>query len=259
MFLLQAEVQKRPCCLLQASAQSQASAAHAMRRFARRECAADPEASLETSLHPPLTLPRQPRDQPPVLERLLARQIGGGPRPAAAVAQPAAVQGDSAAPAAVKAEPAAAQRQGAEVQPAAGAHAEENSTAVAPVEQQPAEDLYGDLDLRARDSAIAGSTAPVALRQPPSQPVGRDPQQRAGVGQASTTQHAVQQAGAAGSTAGSVVDEQQADTAAAADLKAILSNPAALQALLKDPAQLQRLLEKHPALISILKTTLGRK
>ena len=48
-------------------------------------------------------------------------------------------------------------------------------------------------------------------------------------------------------------------SAASGSLQALLSNPAALQALLKDPAQLQRLLEKHPALISVLKSTLGQK
>ena len=48
------------------------------------------------------------------------------------------------------------------------------------------------------------------------------------------------------------------DSTASGSLQALLSNPAALQALLKDPAQLQRLLEKHPALISVLKSTLGQ-
>lgn len=221
-----------------------------MRRFARRECAADPEASLETSLHPPLTLPRQPRDQPPVMEQPVIRQ----PRlaaPAAAAPQLAAVQEGSAAPAATQAT--AIKADSAAVQPA------EQPTPLRS-QQPPVEDLYGDLDLQARSLAAAHrGTGPAAVPQPLPQPGMAGHRQEHGAKQASI-QPAMQlpAAEAARRAASGVANQQQTD-AAAGDLKALLSNPAALQALLKDPAQLQRLLEKHPALISILKNTLGHK
>jgi hypothetical protein len=241
-----------------ASAQSQASAAHAMRRFARRECAADPEASLETSLHPPLTLPRQPRDQPPAMEPPQARQPGRVAAPAAA-AHSTAVPDGAAAPVAIKTEPLAAQQQGGVQQPAVSVQAQQPGPL--PVAQQPVEDLYGDLDLRARGSAAAGGRpGPVAQQQPPSH------SQPGGTGQQSVQQTAAAAqppmqpatAGVAGQAPGSAAAQQPVDVAAG-DLKTLLSNPAALQALLKDPAQLQRLLEKHPALITLLKSTLGQK
>lgn len=215
-----------------------------MRRFARRECAADPEASLETALHPPLTLPRQARDQPPVMEQPPARQPGSPTAPALAAAQPAVVQGNSAGLVTVKAEPAAAR------QPAAALQPEQRGAPHA--RQQPVEDLYGDLDVRTR------GTAPPAQQQLPSQPAARSHQQQQSVQHVSTAQQPPA-VGAAGAAAGGAAAPQQADAAASGDLKALLSNPAALQALLKDPAQLQRLLEKHPALITILKNTLGQK
>lgn len=175
--------------------------------------------------------------------------------PAAAAPQPAAAQEVSVAPAAIQAD--AIKADPAAVQPAA-AHAEQPTPLRA--QQPPVEDLYGDLDLQARSLATARrGTGPAAGLQPSPHPGVAGHRQEHAAQQAST-QPAMQlpAAGAAGRAASGVANQQQAD-AAAGDLKALLSNPAALQALLKDPAQLQRLLEKHPALISILKNTLGHK
>lgn len=233
---------------LQASVQSQASAAHAMRRFARRECPADLDASLETSLHPPLTLPRQPRQQPAIMEQPAPKQPGVLP---AAAAQPAALPGSPGAAAAVKAEPESPERQAAAT-PAAATQlpvaAKAEPLAPLPSLQQ-SMDLYGDLDLQARGSVPSAAAAAAQRQQIDGGAVGRQ-HQHAAPPAAVQAQPTAQQAAPFAAAA-------QPD--AAGDLKALLSNPAALQALLKDHAQLQRLLEKHPALISILKNTLGQK
>ena len=65
---------------VQAAQQSAASATYAMRRFAKRECLPDAEASVLRSLHPPLTLRKRPRDE---ALRMAPPGDGGAVRPAA--------------------------------------------------------------------------------------------------------------------------------------------------------------------------------
>lgn len=283
-----------------ASAPGQASSAHAMRRFARRECRADvdTDVSVATSLHPPLTLPRQQPELPPLMENPQQRQKQQQPQhqqPKAETAQQSPAIGRPQHHRAAGASAAA----GAAPPPAArGAVKSEPHLmpAVADVQPPPslqAMDLYADLGAglpsttrstqgRQHQSA-AGSTAalsaaaaatavtaaaPAAKTTPQQQP--QQQQQAANTALLrQAQQHSVSQPGKpeqlvprsipARAAAGSnVPSERPLESASSGSLQALLSNPAALQALLKDPAQLQKLLKKHPSLISVLKSTLGK-
>jgi len=254
--------------VVQAAAQSKASAAHAMQRFARREFQASPDVSLATSLHPPLTLPRQPPHYPVVMEEAVQHPHPAQEQRPEQQQQPAKAeqqqQPSHATSAVVKQEPTAV-----------AAPAGSERLPRLPTTQQ-SMDLYADLDLQGRASsgrqqlhAATSSHAPAKaapvmkqnqqLQQPPSG-IGADAGQKlvASVhgNQAAQPPSEVQEA----SRAGGVAPQQpSAEIGTTRSLQALLSNPTALQALLKDPAQLQRLLEKHPALISVLKSTLGHK
>ncbi|KAL4436605.1 hypothetical protein ABPG75_003744 [Micractinium tetrahymenae] len=251
-----------------AAAQSQASSAHAMRRFARRECQTDPEVSVATSVHPPLTLPRQPPEQVPLMERPAQQQQAQPkaepeqqPQQRGRPQQPSPVGTATAATVpAVKAEPQA-------VAPHAGLPELQALPSV-----QQSMDLYADLG-----SGIPGSAASAAAQQlmpgharasvasvrqvegrgeehpqrrpQPQLPEKRPPQQQAEKPQLAQLQVQPKQPPR---------EQQHLEPTSSGSLQALLSNPAALQALLKDPLQLQRLLEKHPALISVLKAALAQ-
>lgn len=288
------------CSLPQAAAQSQASSAHAMRRFARRECRANPDVSVATSLHPPLTLPRQPPDVPPLLEP----SERGQPRTKAEVVQqqqprpqerqqwqqqtPASLEGQARQMAGRSAAGGTtATATGVKPEPASsGAQLQELPSGLQSM------DLYADLghgaqarmerETGAMQRAMAVSAPRAATAQAAAPLIDRRPQlgqsglasQQLGSGQGGM---ALQQAGHGGERAQPGSDpgapkqpqrqkplpplpqQQTPEVTVSSSLQALLSNPTALQALLSDPSQLQRLLEKHPALISVLKSTLGHK
>lgn len=262
-------------CLLtlQAAAQSQASSAHAMRRFTRCECQADPDISVATSLHPPLTLPRQLPEELPSMERPAERQ-------------PAQPNGEAELQVQQNGRPEQPSLAGTAATPPAG---KAEATALAaevprakPTVQQQSMDLYADLG----SSAPSPAAPTVSARLPPAGH-GRDTvalvqqaDNRAGQchlppgplqapAQMDAARHVQPQPSAMQQQQERQRQQQQEqqqqerqqllEAAPAGSLQALLSNPAALQALLKDPAQLQRLLEKHPALISMLRTTLSQK
>lgn len=242
-----------------------------MQRFARREFKASPDVSLATSLHPPLTLPRQPPHCPLVMEQAVQH-----PYPSQQREQPAKTeqqqQPSHATAALVKQEP----------PPAAVAPTGSGRLPRLPTAQQ-SMDLYADLDLLGR--ASSGRQQPHAVSNnlaPARTAVGmqegfadRQRSQQIQLPPAAISAHAEHKlmASAHGSQAaqppskarevsragGAVPEQPSAEIGTVGSLQALLSNPIALQALLKDPGQLQRLLEKHPALISVLKSTLGQK
>lgn len=245
------DTQPRPCHLLppllhlQAATQSQASSAHAFRRFARREClASSHDTCVILSLHVPLTLPRQPPGEAPLAERPATADTtgrrsrhAGGSTPEAERGQPAAA--DSCAAAGQGA--AGGSDQGVvKAEPQQLVAAAPTTLPAAPRPQAASMDIYADLGVASQGPAggAAGraSTAvpPVREQRPPT--------------------HAPGGADAAGRPASG----QHEATAAAGGVQALLSNPEALQALLNDPAQLQSLLQKHPTLISVLKSSLGQ-
>lgn len=242
-------------CILQACGQSLASAAHTMRRFARRDPTNVSSTSLAELVHPPLTLPKHPQAETdthqfkpepaealPFHDTLLqhTKQLGSQQR---------------------------------ELQPIGPADTLQPVTAQSeqvPAEQVPAELAGGKLP--SRPQVVGGQLPETNLLRSPVK----------GVFAASTT-HPVQTASDLPATSpdsgpqqlpcqpshhdtSSVVVADERHDATGADgtdsssgLQAILASPAALQALLKDPARLQRLLEKNPALISVLKSRLSSK
>lgn len=259
---------------LQAATQSQASSAHAMRRFARREVQTDADASLEGSLHPTLTLPRQLTKVPVVdkpsqqqqqqqNQEAVAAPAGAcfSPTPAAAHTpeqqqhgSPPVIAGAAIQAPAVKAEPVALQR-------------------LQSVPGQQSMDLYGDLSLQASGSRqlhTAGNVGAAASwqqqhhQQPPISQQHDDgqaaaqPSMQGRTAQVSAAIIPPQPNHAALDAPPAETARLPLDSTGSGSVQGLLSNPGALQALLKDPAQLQRLLEKHPTLISLLKSTLGK-
>ena len=180
-----------------------------------------------------------------------------GPTPASS--------GRSAPPATAQATQQAAKPPAAAAGPAAGPLGGPPSVAAPPTAAQPQQTGVDTAQDRQSERAVQPASAPAPAVQAPQQ---QQQEQRSPGPDPATTKVSVP-AGQVPPLAAAAPPQQQQEQqeaqpsgpqpAGAADMAALLANPAALQALLKDPARLQKLLEANPKLMTLLKSRLGKQ